>query len=153
MTVIVDRDRGWNRLMRELRARPRDVIVGVFGDDAAEPHPDSPMLTIAEVLSHHEFGIGNAPQRSWLRDWFDENKSEIEAAHRKLMLQVVDGNLTLDMAAERLGLMMVRSLKDRWIDGIPPELDPRTIDAKGSSTPLIDSGQSLSSVGHEVQKR
>lgn len=150
MTQVIDRDRGWKRLQRELRARPREVEVGIFGQNAAEGHEESPEQTIAEIMSRHEFGIG-VPRRSWLRDWYDERIGEIRKRHRALMDQVVSMRIDLNTAVERLGLWMVGDIQKRWREGIPPPLDPVTVDLKGSSTPLIDTGQSRASVAHRVR--
>lgn len=148
-TKIVDRDHGWNRAVREVRRRPADVMVGVQGTKAEEKHEGSDR-TVAEILSDHEFGITN-PRRSFLRDWFDEQLSDLRRINTRLATRVVEGKITLEQASEQLGAKMVGLIQKRWRDGIPPPLDERTIDRKGSAVPLIDTGQSRSSVGYKVE--
>jgi hypothetical protein len=57
------------------------------------------------------------------------------------MRQVVAGKLPVEKAMARIALAFEGSVKQRIARGIAPPLSPVTIEAKGSSKPLIDRGQ------------
>jgi hypothetical protein len=139
------------------------ITVGVHGDDGAEDHlgggsfaddgaVESSGLTVAEVGGFHEFGVEpfqlpsgavhpGIPQRSFIRAWFDENQPFIAETLQSQLKLVVAGKLTAEKAGERIALAFEGSVKQRISRGIPPPNAPATIEAKGSSKPLIDRGQ------------
>jgi hypothetical protein len=108
--------------------------------------------SVAEIAAHHEFGApeANIPQRSFLRAGIDGAQSEIGTAVEELTKKVIDGAMTAEVAAARLGLVGVRAVQRKLIDGPFVPLSEKTIKAKGSSRPLIDTGQMRRSVMHEV---
>ena len=108
--------------------------------------------TVAEIAAHHEFGAPEAriPQRSFIRAGIDGAQSEIATAIEELTKKVIDGAMSAQTAAARLGLVGVRAVQRKLIDGPFVPLSPKTIKAKGSSRPLIDTGQMRRSVMHEV---
>jgi hypothetical protein len=55
------------------------------------------------------------------------------------------------VALDRLGAKFVGDIQRRIKAHIPPPLQQSTIDRKGSSTPLIDTGVLWSSITHEVK--
>lgn len=149
MTVRV-KDRGANRLLRTAKSlgkAPRRVKVGIIGPLASEDHGG---LTLAALAAIHEWGIG-VPERSFIRAWADENRVEIRKRQRALVRQILQGRLTEETALKRLGAWAQGSIQKRIADGILPANAQSTIDKKGSSTPLIDSGQLRSGVTHEVE--
>jgi hypothetical protein len=146
MTVRV-RDNGYAKVVANvasLRA-PVGVKVGVLDD---KPYGDG--VTVADVALVHEYGLGDVPERSFLRAWVDENKAEIQARLKKATEDVVFGQQTADVAMNRFGLWAVGEIKKRIVAGISPPLDAKTIAHKGSSTPLVDTGQLLSSITHAI---
>ena len=56
-------------------------------------------------------------------------------------------------ALQRIGLWAQSEIQQRISDGIPPQNAPYTINKKGSSTPLVDTGQLRSSISFKVVKR
>jgi hypothetical protein len=123
------------------------IHVGIQGSQAAADHGG---LTTAEVASFHEFGLGNNPERSWLRGWFDEKKETNRQAMVEHAKAVVKGKLQPNQMMERLGQKFVGEIQERISAGIPPELKAATIRRKGSSTPLIDTGQLRTAVTYKV---
>lgn len=125
-------------------AAPRQitVTVGVHGDEGAAPHANDTgaALTVADVAMFHEFGLG-VPQRSFVRAWFDESQPFLQETMRSQMKLVVAGKITAEVAMNRIALAFEGSIKQRIAKGIGPPLAKSTIAAKGSSKPLIDSGQ------------
>lgn len=148
---IIDKDRGFRALMRRVRgaARGRAVTVGVHSGEGGAPASGGG--TVADVATIHEFGLGNVPERSFVRAWADDKRSDNERLLAKLAESIVRGQNTVDEALEKAGLVMAASMQQRIRGGIPPSLSPATIARKGSSTPLIDTGQLVSSITHKVE--
>lgn len=133
------------------------ITIGIHADDGEKLHDDatfeddgalspSVALTVAEVGAFHEFGTRTIPQRSFIRGWFDENvASNRELVFSQLKL-VVAGKLPLETALERIALKAEAGVKLRIRNRIPPPLKPATIARKGSSVPLIDTGQLRASI-------
>lgn len=149
--AVKDTDHGYNRTVKGLfdAGTPRQLLVGIQGVEAAAPEGES-QLTVAEVANRHEFGIG-VPERSWLRAWFDERRGEIERDLSRVMRRVSEGRLTLDQGLNLLGQKYQAQIQERISNGIPPPNSDATIAAKGSSTPLIDTGQMRSSITYILE--
>lgn len=54
-------------------------------------------------------------------------------------------------ALERAGAFIEEKMVDKITSGLSPALTPATIAAKGSSTPLIDTGELISLVTHKME--
>lgn len=124
-------------------AMPKEIVitVGVHDDDGAAQHNGAEGLTVADVATFHEFGTRTVPQRSFIRGWFDENQEFVAETLRKQFAAVAEGKRDAETAAERCALAFEGGIKQRISRGIPPALSPTTIARKGSSVPLIDTGQ------------
>lgn len=152
---VVDRDLGWRALLRRADATgTARVLVGIHADDGAEAASGGAGQTVVAVASFHEFGLG-VPQRSWLRAGIDENRGEINKLTRRLGRAIISNRrrLSANRALDLLGLDIVAKLQARIRAGIPPENAPKTIEAKGSSVPLIDTGQMIQSITSRVTGR
>lgn len=102
-------------------------------------------ISILEVAIYNEFGLG-VPERSFLRAWFDEHRSENEDALRNAVKLYLRGQKTLVEVLDLLGLKFQGGVQKKIAQGIAPPNAPSTIKEKGSSTPLIDTGQLRQSV-------
>lgn len=109
-------------------------------------------ITLAELGEIHEFGLG-VPQRSFIGDWVDETEREKMDQLRGVARAVVEGTIeSVEDGFEQLGNLYVAQVQKRIADGIPPPLADMTVKAKGSSTPLIDTGQLRSAITYKVKK-
>jgi hypothetical protein len=143
------------------------ITVGIHGDDGAEHHEERAAndigravggdLTVAQVGTFHEFGVepfqmpsgamhAGIPQRSFIRAWYDESQEFVRETLMSQMKLVIKGKLTAEKAGERIALAFEGSMKRRISKGIAPPLAASTIEAKGSSKPLIDQGQLRNSI-------
>lgn len=140
MTSTVTSRTDTPRLERTLRfLEARGVITtGVHGDEGEQLH-DSEGVSIADVASFAEFGLGQ-PQRSWLRAWFDENSHRLEAMLAKQLQAAMTAGESFEWAMERTALWMQADIQRRIRNRISPPNAASTIARKGSSTPLIDTG-------------
>jgi hypothetical protein len=112
-------------------------------------------LTVAQIMTVHEFGSddGRIPMRSWLRGWFDESQEQMSGLVRDMTKQIVKGKLKAKSALARLGSIAVAELQARWArtPGDWAPLAESTIKRKKSSKPLIDTGQSRTSVTYTIR--
>lgn len=150
-------DHGYKRLLEKIgEARGQTLIrAGVFDGPPRNPErgaSSAPQPTNAEVAAINEFGLGHNPERSFLRATVDQEKSEIHDRLRHIGGTIFDFKSTGDIKQEArlFGEWFVGRMKQRIRDGIDPPDAPATIAEKGSSTPLIDSGQFWSSLTYDV---
>lgn len=133
------------------RTHLSDVLEDVFG--AAPPvEVEHEALTVIQVATWMEFGTDRAPARSFVRAWFDENQAKIREDLGVLMVSVVQGRRTKAQILELIGQRCAASIQERISAGIAPANRPSTIAQKGSSTPLIDTGQLRSSVSYQIDQ-
>jgi hypothetical protein len=140
-------DHGAKALQSRLRAQQTAVEVGIIGAKAGEEKGAG--ITVSDVAMWAEYGLGQ-PQRSWLRGWIEENQSELGALMRRESVAIAKGQSTKPRSLARIGLWIQGGIQQRIANGIAPENAPSTIDRKGSSTPLIDTGQLRSSISSRV---
>lgn len=150
MSVAVrEKDNGWSALKKRLLGAKGHVAVGVLGSDASAPHGAT---TLYDVAAANEFGTSTIPERSFLRETLDVHRAKVVAFCKKQATLVVRGDITNDAALEKIGLFVQGLIQERIASGIPPENAESTVRAKGSSKPLIDSGQLRGSISYEVRQ-
>lgn len=120
------------------------IAVGVFEADGQVDVGGG--TTLIEVAIINEFGGEGIPARSFLRAWFDENKERAQKALMVLLQGVIKGDTQPKQALERFGLWLQGEIQRRIAQGIPPTNADSTIAKKGSSKPLIATGQLRSSI-------
>lgn len=153
--VVRDSDPRFAKVRGSLRSSVA-VLVGIQGEKAAEKHAapegeEQEPLSVAEIADAHEFGLG-VPERSWLRAWVDENQAMIRNDLRRAAMRMIEGKLTAQQAADLLGTKYVAAIQTRIANGIAPANAPATIAKKGSSTPLIDTGQMRSAITYIMEQ-
>lgn len=141
---IKDKDNGLQAVIRRLNTGFGQVSVGVFDGGSYDNG-----MTVVRVAEIHEFGLG-VPRRSFLADWVDQNRDTIVARQRDFAIKILAGKLTVPQAWDQFGAWAVGQIRERITSGIEPALADSTIDRKGSSTPLIDTGQLWQSIAARV---
>jgi hypothetical protein len=152
------------RALRKLHNKT--IKVGVFGSD------DSELVTIARV---HEYGaeipvtpkmrawfaangfplkkettVITIPERSFLRSGYDENKDEIIDKVKQLLPSVLEGNVNPQLFMEMIGLEFAGLIQKKLRNLRDPANSSMTIERKGSTNPLIDTGRLVGSIRHEI---
>jgi len=156
-------DHGWAAFKKTVdalhRQRPR-VVTGLVGEAAGAVHQDAERgESVAEIGRRNEFGIG-VSERSFLRANFDENRDKYHRymvnGMRREVVGVARTNQPIDahssVTLKRLGLKVEGDVKRKIRGHIPPPNTPATIRSKGSSTPLVDTGQMMQTLGSEIRK-
>jgi hypothetical protein len=152
-------DRGWNAIMRELATANRTVVdVGILGaGHANDPHKgeneDGEHPLLIDVATWNEYGAGNIPERSFLRETVDLNEQAIGDRLLGELRKVATGKQTAADAFERTGIDIVARIQKRIAAGIAPANSERTIERKGSSKPLVDTGQLRSGITYLVRTK
>ncbi len=127
------------------------VKVGVLGDSSKNArHGEEGHATNAVIAAAHEFGTNEIPRRPFLAPALDKGAKKITDAQAEMIGKVLDGSMQSEQALGLLGELGVSLIKAEIRNGPPPPLKPATVKEKGSSHPLIDSGQMLSSVTYKV---
>lgn len=150
---VSDKDRGYARVRANLAKAEHDqVTVGIFAAEGDEIHEGDPLadpVTVLEVATANEFGIG-VPERSFIRAWVDQNETLIRRKVKELLGWVVKGKITEPQAMNYLGLWAQGEIQKRISAGIDPPNSPATVARKGSSTPLINTGQLRASITYQI---
>ena len=79
-------------------ARQRGVTVGVHSGEGAAPSGDG-ALSVLDVATIHEFGLGHNPERSFVRAFADENE-RVHPAFLDLISRMPEDLANLSMATE-----------------------------------------------------
>jgi len=91
------------------------------------------------------------PERSFIRSGWDQNEGEITKKVESLVANVlefgIDGPTFMDM----IGKEVEGKLKDQLVQVSDPPLHPATIERKGSSNPLVDTGSLNDSISYKVK--
>lgn len=122
------------------------VDVGII--DAGQ-HDDSD-LTVATIGYIQEFGTEHIPERSFIRSTIKEKRKEIIALQKKLLIKIRKGELDNKKALQLLGEFTADLMKQKIVSLKSPPNTEQTIKRKGSSNPLVDTGQLKNSITYEV---
>ena len=149
------RDFGLNKILREFRTLSQsEVAVGIVGDVATQAHPNGNGLTFAEVATVNEYGSadGRIPERPAHRNAAETNQAAIGKNIQLAILDVLNGTSTAQQAMDKIGVWYTGKVKKSITDLRTPPNAPPTVQRKGSSNPLIDTGRTRNSVAHIVRK-
>jgi len=147
-----EKDNGAAALLKRMAAaaQRQGVSLGVFEGEA--PRKDDEVTNL-DVAAFAEFGTATSEPRPWLSGWYDEEEARNRAALRKIGEAVIKGVIpSVNVGLDRFGLLGRGDIQQRIRAGIPPPNADVTVALKGSSTPLIDSGQFWSSVTHKLER-
>jgi len=101
----------------------------------------------------HNFGSvsQNIPARPWLTEGVNEGVDKYQQVARNKVPRVMDGTMTIQTYYNLLGEIGKSEIQKYIRNGDFTPLADSTIEAKGSSKPLIDTGQMRNAVTYEVK--
>lgn len=141
MSVRIRDNKGrFTKRLQEIRNLKGSITVGVHAQEGNASYPGG--TTVLDVAIWNEFGTDRIPARSFIRAWYSEQGDEVKA----LMVKLAHTSKNADQMWEKLGLYCVGQIQKRIADGVPPPNADSTVRQKGSSTPLIDTGQLRTSI-------
>lgn len=144
---IVDKDHGFTRIVLNFRElNGHSIKVGFWGDEEFEG------TSVVDYATYNEFGTSRIPARPFMGTTYDQNKDRVVKFVEYNVGQIIDGKSTPDHALRVIGefyqkaiQLTIRNAKEWAV----PDADS-TIKAKGSTSPLIDTGRMVNSVKYEV---
>lgn len=146
--VLKDIDpKALDRLRQRLVGDNRVVNVGV--PDGKREEDGTPVAMIAAV---HEFGSPSQsiPERPFLRVAIQSNRQKYVRLNRINLVKMLRGQATVDQALGQLGEMAKGDVQTEIRSGVFTPLKEATKKRKGSSRPLIDTGQMVQSIAWEL---
>lgn len=151
MTRVIDRDKGAKALKARIKGmKAQRLTVGIHSDVGGNG-TETPGVSLLEVATANEFGTEEIPERSFIRGYVDEKERVIPKILKLEAEKVIKGDPPAE-ALSRAGVFIRAGIQARIAQGIDPENSPATIARKGSSTPLIDTGQLRASIDLKVGK-
>lgn len=144
-----DIDRGWKKILEQHQIKELNIKVGLFGED------NSYTGNMAMLGSVHQFGSSkmNIPKRPFVSEPIDQKGEELKQFIDDNYKAVIDGKQTLRKAIDRIGVKHEGQMKRGITEFTFESNKPRTIQRKGSSTPLIDNGQMRNSIKYKVESK
>lgn len=147
------------KMIKELSSTKLEI--GIFSDgEGGKKHSKDSPITVLGIATVHEFGLTikfkkkkgsiTIPERSFMRAGYDAEKSNIEKQGEKLLEQVINLQLPVNIFFETMGEFIVGRIQEYLTNLDSPPLSQITIDRKGSSGVLIDTGQLRDSITHKV---
>lgn len=137
-------DKGWKEIAKQLElARKVRSVVGLHNDSVY-----SDGTSVAQIGAWNEFGTENIPERSFFRSTIAETKSDRREVILRMLRKIYEGKATAMQAIATAGEFMEQKIKAKIVSLSEPANADSTIKIKGSSNPLIDTGQMLQSVQH-----
>lgn len=128
----------------------KKVAVGLFAKVGDE------VLTKGIV---NEFGAragknGNVviPERSFIRSTYNKNIKKVARRFTQIAKSISDGNYNVNKKLKLIGLEQEAAIKQTIVDLRSPPNAPSTIKSKGSSNPLIDTGEMRNKISSELRK-
>lgn len=125
-----------------------EINAGITGAPGASRHGDT-SLTVADVAYRNEFGIG-VPERPWMRMTNAQQKYVWFRLCADIVQKTAKDQDRAERGLRRLGLRMISDYKATIRAGVSPPNSAETIERKGSSKPLIDTGQMINAHRAEV---
>lgn len=91
------------------------------------------------------------PERAFLRNGYDENKDEVIKKAEALLGDVLGGTMSETQLFELVGMLLKSKIQDYARDLDSPPLHPYTIEKKGSSNPLVSTGDMIGAIDYKVE--
>ena len=147
MAGVIDRDLGYNRIMRDLeRLYGMEVVAGMLRDSGKASNGAS----YVDIATWNEYGTGHIPSRPFIRISADTNKAAWEKMAQQCVNGVIDGDSPRD-AAQVVGHRMVEDIRKVFGSSELKANAPSTVKKKGRNEPLVDSGEMRRRVNFRIE--
>ncbi len=141
----------------------RRVDVGVFGEQAwlAGIHEYGCRIEVTDKMRAYLHSQGlhlkasteyiTIPERAFLRNGYDQSKDGVADSAEAILCDVMSGHMPVTMFLETIGGFLRDNIHDYATALDSPPNHPFTIERKGSSNPLVDSGDMIGAITYEVK--
>ena len=152
-TKTIRRDRGLKRVLSEVEKLKRNPYIKVGFPKELSTTDDAKAkgggVTVLDVAIFHEFGTRNLPERSFIRATIANNQVAYRRITRKEINAIVAGRGSVKDALHKLGLIMVKDIKNYIRQGRVTPPSQRALETGGGVT-LWDTGQLINSLGYSI---
>jgi hypothetical protein len=135
--------------VKEQAANPQSVFAGIIGAKGGEEIPEGGKLAIVEYATLNEFGTDMIPSRPFMRQG-SRNAEDLIYRRMASKAKLLGNKYTFRELLEISGLIMQKEIRKAIRDIKTPPNSPTTIQNKGSSNPLIDTGRMRQSVSFVI---
>lgn len=148
---------GLDKILGEIGGKGYVARVGILESKGSESHAGGD-LSNAEIGLVHEFGseTNNVPPRSFLRSVIKIKEKDLLQVFKTSTMRSAVEKMDFNMVFSILGIKAEGIVKQGFSSsgfGTWPQLKPATVAAKGSSRPLIDTGQLRRSISSDVIRK
>ena len=150
---VTTRDNGLlDRITSIARRYTTKVEVGYFGKMYKPPitRRSARPIALKDLAAIHEFGLG-VPKRAFIEPALKENRRKYLMYAGSQITPIIRRKQTIDKAWRGLGVIAVADIQKYMLTASFTPLAPATIKRKGSSKPLIDTGQMRQSITFRVK--
>lgn len=105
---------------------------------------------VVDVAIWNEFGTENIPARSFMRTAIAEHKKEYRDLGIQMAKDIIKGKGSIREGLQMIGLVAASDIQNKITEIQEPALAESTIERKGSTKPLINTGKLRQSVTYEV---
>lgn len=150
---VTDIDKGYKKIIQSIKdLGVNGVNVGIASDKINKEG-----VSVAQYAYWNEVGVESKdgkgwkiPPRPFMRGWADSNKENIKQTMQSVAQAVSSGKIEAETAVERIGQYCQDGIKSYIRRGDFTPNSPATIEKKGSSRPLIDTGTMRNSIRYEI---
>lgn len=146
--AVIDRDLGFTEIITNLKKLGgKEIKIGIQGDEEAEYKNG---VSVIDVAIFNEFGTNKIPSRPFIRQCFALHSQEAYERLKKAVDFIERGG-DVDLALGNIGQWYEQRMKHVLTTYAWKPNSQATIKQKGSSKPLIDTGQLRNSIRYKVE--
>lgn len=129
------------------------LVAGIPNDETSRE--DSGEITNAELGIIHEWGAPEKgiPERSFMRSTMSEERENLGRLGKVQIAECLEGNTSPHDVFATIGAYLQGKIVDKITDGEFKPNNENTVKRKGSSKPLIDTGQLRGAITYEVREK
>lgn len=109
-------------------------------------------ITMADLAAIHVYGTEHIPKRDPITPVIEENQSKYRGYIANSVVSILEGSMEIESMWQLIGIEAQADIQQYMVNGKFAPLNPKTIKRKGSSKPLIDTGQLRQGVTYVVVK-
>jgi len=144
---VTEKDMGWQRIKLDFeQLKGKGVKVGLMGQEEVDG------VAVVDYAAYNEFGTRYIPPRPFMATTADRYRDGIYQYTATLVGSMIDGKYNANQVLTYMGMwyqakvqLTIRDAKQWAVPNLPA-----TIKAKGSDSPLIDTGRMVQSVRYEI---
>lgn len=138
------------RIIRRKSKRKTDSIRGKSRVKVGYPAAKVTPGVISRAIWNHYGTSRGIPPRPWLHLAMVKNRAEYSHLFKSLGARIITGSMSIETAVRTIGIKAQGDVQKSLIALRLPPNAPSTIRKKGSSNPLIDTGEMNQSTTHQL---